>query len=177
MLGWMSHILRALNDAEVRYLVVGGVAVVLHGHLRTTAGLDLVIDLEASNLRTAMRVLHDAGYQPRVPVALADFADPATRHAWIRDRGMLVLALWHPQIPGSHIDVFIEEPFDFAVEHARATRVSTDQAVIPVASLDSLLGMKRAAGRPQDIADCDALEILRRALDHAAGDNENGTDA
>lgn len=38
--------LSALNATGVRYLVVGGVAVVLHGHLRTTADLDLVVSLE-----------------------------------------------------------------------------------------------------------------------------------
>jgi uncharacterized protein (DUF1330 family) len=43
MVGAVESVLSALNAAGVRYLVVGGVAVVLHGHLRTTAALDLVI--------------------------------------------------------------------------------------------------------------------------------------
>ncbi|MHC5021651.1 MAG: DUF6036 family nucleotidyltransferase [Planctomycetota bacterium] len=175
MLGWMSQALRALNDAGVRYLVVGGVAVVLHGHLRTTADLDVVLALEEDNLRAAMAAFEAAGYQPRVPVRLADFADEATRESWVRDEGMLVFALWNPAIPGSHIDLFIEEPFDFAAEFARAPRVPTDAVTIPVLHTEALLAMKRAAGRPQDVADCEALELLRAAADEADNEDHAGT--
>jgi hypothetical protein len=42
----IEQVLAALNAENVRYLVVGGVAVVLHGHLRTTADLDLVVELK-----------------------------------------------------------------------------------------------------------------------------------
>jgi hypothetical protein len=47
-----------LERAGVRYLVVGGVAVVLHGYLRTTLDLDLVIQLEPDNLDRALTALH-----------------------------------------------------------------------------------------------------------------------
>jgi hypothetical protein len=46
----LERVLKALNEADVRYLVVGGVAVVLHGHLRTTADLDLAVELERDNV-------------------------------------------------------------------------------------------------------------------------------
>ena len=54
MTGAIERVLAALNAAEVRYLVVGGVAVVLHGYLRTTADLDLVVELETDNVLRAV---------------------------------------------------------------------------------------------------------------------------
>jgi predicted nucleotidyltransferase len=57
MPGPIEHVLAALNDAGVRYLIVGGVAVVLHGHLRATADLDLVVRLEDDNARRAVEAL------------------------------------------------------------------------------------------------------------------------
>jgi hypothetical protein len=50
-------VLKTLSDARVRYLVVGGVAVVFHGHLRTTGGLDLVVELSPDNLARALDAL------------------------------------------------------------------------------------------------------------------------
>jgi len=57
MIGEIEAVLDALNRARVRYLVVGGVAVVLHGYLRTTADLDLVIDLAPDNALQAVKAL------------------------------------------------------------------------------------------------------------------------
>ncbi len=76
MKGGIEDILATLNAARVRYLVVGGVAVVLHGHLRTTMDLDLVIGLEPENVRQALEALSALELQPIVPVPITAFADP-----------------------------------------------------------------------------------------------------
>lgn len=70
MHGRLERVLGALERAGVRYLVVGGVAVVLHGYLRTTADLDLVVGLEPENVRRAVGAFRDLGFEPRVPVAV-----------------------------------------------------------------------------------------------------------
>ena len=49
----VESLVRALNEAGVRYLIVGGLAVVAHGHARFTGDVDLVVDLEADNARRA----------------------------------------------------------------------------------------------------------------------------
>lgn len=48
-------IFRALNEAEVRYVIVGGLATVLHGHTRLTLDIDLVVDLEPSEAKKAIQ--------------------------------------------------------------------------------------------------------------------------
>ena len=68
MIGDIEELLNALNAEGVRYLVVGGVAVVLHGYTRATFDLDLVINLESSNLERALQVLASRGFRPRPPV-------------------------------------------------------------------------------------------------------------
>jgi len=55
--GAIESVLSALNAAGVRYLVVGGVAVVLHGHLRTTADLDLIVQSSREDVLKAVRAL------------------------------------------------------------------------------------------------------------------------
>lgn len=74
MVGRIEHVLQSLGQAKVRFLVVGGVAVVLQGHLRTTLDLDLVVQLDPENLGAALRTLGDLGFRPQAPVALDSFA-------------------------------------------------------------------------------------------------------
>src|SRR3546814_20769599 len=75
----VREIFKALADARVDYVVVGGMAVIMHGHLRATRDLDLVIGLAPDNCTKAVDALAGNGLRPRLPVALAEFANPATR--------------------------------------------------------------------------------------------------
>ncbi len=69
----VKRIFRALNDENVRYLIVGGLAVVAHGYLRFTADIDLILDMERKNLERAMVVFDSLGYCPRAPVQIEEF--------------------------------------------------------------------------------------------------------
>lgn len=160
MLGPVEKIVSALNQAGVRYLVVGGVAVVLHGRLRTTADLDLVLDLEPANVERALRVLKELGYHPRAPVPLEAFADPSTRRSWVETKNMTAFSLWPEEGGGFEVDLFVEEPFDFEAAYRRARRVPLRETEAVVVSREDLIELKRAAGRPQDAEDVDALTKL-----------------
>ena len=156
----IESVLTALEQAQVRYLLVGGVAVVLHGYLRTTADLDLILALDEDNVARAATAFAGLGYRPRVPVQLTDLADPRRRQEWITTKGLTVLSLWSPEQPALEVDVFVEEPLDFAAAHARAVRADLGACQASVVSLDDLLALKRRAGRPRDLEDIDALERL-----------------
>jgi hypothetical protein len=158
--GSIERVLGALNAAQARYLVVGGVAVVLHGHLRATADLDLVVSLDRDNVLRAMRALGNLGLRPRAPVATADFADPEKRATWMRDQGMRVFSLWSPELPGLEVDLFVEEPFDFDAVYARALRVPLEETEATVIGLPDLIDLKSRAGRPRDHEDIEALRAL-----------------
>lgn len=79
-------IVRALNKSGVRYLIVGGLAVVAHGYLRFTADLDLMLDLETANVNRCIDALKTLGYRPRVSVPFEQFADAAIRERWIQEK-------------------------------------------------------------------------------------------
>lgn len=156
----LETVFRALNQAGVRYLVVGGLAVIAHGYVRFTQDLDLVIALEEQNARLAVEVLKQLGYRPRVPVQPEAFADRSQRETWIREKQMLVFQLVSDRHPTVSIDVFVHEPFPFEEESRRALRHElAPDVIVPVVSLDTLLRLKREANRPNDQQD---LRMLAR---------------
>ncbi len=151
----------ALNDAEVRYLVAGGLAVNAHGHLRLTNDVDLVVKLDRANVRAAWSVLEDLGYRPTVPVRVDEFADSATRERWIREKGMQVLPFWSDRHRETPVNVFAAEPFDFDAEYAKAysAELSPDFSVRLV-RIETLMRMKQKAGRPMDMDDVQHLRWI-----------------
>lgn len=159
----VSAVIEALNTAEVRYLVAGGLAVVAHGYLRFTNDVDLVIQLKADNIRRAFQALGGLGYRPLVPITYEKFADATNRAKWIREKGMKVLQFWSDDHRETPIDLFVEEPFDFDVEYEAALVKSLFGRIeVRVVALLTLIAMKEAADRPEDRID---VEHLRMRMD------------
>ena len=156
----IERVLQALEAAGVRYLVVGGVAVVLHGHPRFTADLDLAIALAPSNVHAAFSALASLGYRPRVPVSAEIFADAVARQRLVEEKGMTVLSFASPALPMTEVDVFADPPFVFDEIHERANRVELGDVSVRVASIRDVIAMKRLVGRSKDLEDVAALERL-----------------
>jgi len=160
----VEAIIRTLNDASVRYLIAGGLAVVAHGYLRFTADVDLIIDLEEANARRALSALSRLGYRPRAPVALDAFADPKTREQWAREKGLLVFSLRSAEHPATEVDLFVESPVEFDAAYRAALKLEIGpDAPATFLSYDDLLRLKQASGRPQDLADIDGLRARKDA--------------
>ena len=106
----------ALKLADIRYIVVGGLAVNAHGYERFTNDIDLVISLESDNIRRALYALIAIGYQPAIPITPEDFANANNLATWHEEKAMLVLKLWSDKHRRTPIDVSIQEPFDFKTE-------------------------------------------------------------
>jgi hypothetical protein len=160
---YYENVFRSLQKDKIRYAVAGGVALVLHGVVRFTADLDLIVDLEPENLRRFVQVMTELGYRPRLPGKTEDFLDPAARNQWKRKKGMEVFSFVDPGQPMTLVDVFIEEKIPFGEVVKDLVRITAKGIMIPVVSLDHLKKLKRAAGRPQDLADFEALEALEQA--------------
>ena len=160
-------IVQALNEAKVRYLIVGGIAVNAHGFLRFTKDVDLVIQLSQANIEAALRALESIGYFPAQPVSAQQFADPAVRESWRKDKQMLVLKMWSDSHRETPLDIFVYEPFDFDAEYQLAYSESDpDTANARFVSIPTLIAMKTEAGRPQDLIDIEKLrQILKFSTD------------
>ena len=163
----LREIFRALADAKVDYVVVGGLAVIMHGYLRATADLDLAIGLSPDNARRGMASLAAIGLRPRLPVALDDFADPGKRAEWRDTRNMRVFPLWDPANPLRSVDVFIDEPIAFDQLLQRAVIKDLEGLSVRIASIPHLIEMKQRAGRPRDLED---IGKLRQILDAESGE-------
>lgn len=167
----LEAIASALADAEVSYLVAGGVAVNAHGHQRLTHDLDLVLRLTSDNVLRALEALGELGYRPVLPVPAEQFADPERRAEWISERNMQVFSLVSDRHRDTTIDLFVSEPFDFEEEH-RAAFVAelTPGLEIRFVRLPTLIEMKEATGRPLDRDDARHLRWIAEEREDSDGD-------
>lgn len=157
----IETVIKVLNDAEVNYLVVGGLAVVAHGYERLTVDLDLVIGLEPDNITRGLRALYSAGWRMTIPVTPEDFADPKRRETWRKEKNLVALRLWSDEHRRTPIDVFVYEPFDFKKELGHAKwEIIAGKIPAPVVSYGTLIAMKKEAGRDKDLLDIAALKKL-----------------
>ena len=159
-----ADILKALNASRVKYLVVGGVAVIFHGVLRTTLDLDLAVHLEVGNLKKLEEVMHRLGFSPRVPASVTGLADSRTRRVWTRQKHMKVFSFTEHRKPFRIVDVMVRPLPDF--ERLYRTRVTVKHGGVsaPVMPLSALMKMKLAAGRVQDREDVQYLHIVQQKM-------------
>jgi len=157
----LEAIFRALQQAQARYLVVGGVAVLAYGYARFTEDLDLVLDLSPDSLQRALAALESLGYRPIIPVTIRDFADPELRRDWTENRNMKVFSLVSDQHPEVTIDIFTKVPFAFDEEYARSEmREVASNITAFVVSLPGLIALKVEADRNKDRDDVEKLRKL-----------------
>jgi hypothetical protein len=126
-----------------------------------TVDVDLVIRLDRQSVLNAFEALAKLGYRPRVPISAESFADSMTRKRLIEENKMQVLNFWSNRHRDTPLDIFVSEPFDFALEHEQAQiREPSPGLPVRIVQLSTLFEMKKAAGRPKDLADIDELSLL-----------------
>ena len=142
----VTRVCAALNRGKVRYLVIGGVACILHGYARATDDVDILIERTAANATRVLKVLGGLGY---------GFARERTA-AELLKRPITVIG------DDPRVDVFtVAWTVKYEQAAPRAATVDVDGVKIPLISIDDLIETKRT-GRLQDAADIEALEEIRR---------------
>jgi len=154
------EIFKELAKERVKYAVTGGIALMLHGVVRFTADLDLIIELSDANVRHFLSVMKKLGYMPKQPVPADDFGSPAIRQKWAAEKNMVVFTFHHPIRRLELVDVFITEPVPFSEIEENIVQFAAGDVSIPVVSRELLKKLKRLAGRPQDLADIEILDEL-----------------
>jgi len=146
----------AFAAARVPYAIAGGYAVALHGAVRGTMDVDLVIRLRERDFAQAEQVLKGLGLQPRLPVSASDVF--RFREEYIHNRNLLAWSFSNPSNPAEVVDILIAE--DLA--RHRAVRIMVKGRRLSVISRKNLIEMKTRSGRPQDLEDVAALERLEQ---------------
>jgi hypothetical protein len=151
-----------LSAARVRFVLVGGLALLLHGLDRLTADVDLVIDLSTESAQAAVQALTGAGYRPLAPVDPIALADPEQRREWQTVHNMQVFSFWDSSNTRPTVDIMLSPEVPFEELWASASAMNIGGHEVRVASIDHLIRMKAAAGRTQDLADIARLQAKVR---------------
>ena len=147
------RIFEALARNRVDYVVIGGVAVIAHGHTRNTRDVDLMAAADRTNLERLAAALRELG-------ARLSGVDAHLLGVDVQDAATLASgANFTMETDAGGLDLFNEVPGAAPYEdlRERALVVDLDGLTIRVAGRDDLIRMKRAAGRPQDLDDIAAL--------------------
>jgi hypothetical protein len=145
-----QEILRVLVTHQVDFLVVGAVAVQAHGYIRSTLDLDIVVRPTALNLSRLAEALADLEAEPRNARAPMRLADPH----WLKRAPVVPLVT-----RAGWLDVLNVERTGRRYDELRtgALIIELRGLKVGVVGLRDLIRMKKAAGRPQDLADIEAL--------------------
>jgi hypothetical protein len=149
----------ALDRHNVDYLLIGGLAVSLHGVERATMDVDITVAMNPTNLAALIETAKDLKLTPVLPVPLESLSDIELLRTWQTQRHLEAFALRTPELAGVTIDVLLFPPVDFASMTARAVEFDVAGTAIKVVSVDDLIALKSAVGRPIDMSD---IEHLRR---------------
>jgi len=160
-ISYLEDMLRELTEHEVRFVVAGGVAAVLHGVERTTMDLDIALELSEDNVARFAEAIASLGLRPLVPVPVEALADPEAVRGMVEEKHAIVFMLADPTMPLRKVDVFLTA--DLAYEKLAADAVLVELPGIPlrIVSARRLIALKRAVDPPRD-KDLFDLRVLER---------------
>jgi hypothetical protein len=154
-----GRLLADLNRAGVRYVVVGGIAVIRHGVVRATRDLDVVVATGQETAVGLVRLCDD--WQATRP-------DGSPEERRVPSQGWPL----HLRTIHGRIDLLAEQapPLDLDGLLSRADERRVDGVPAPICSLADLVALKRLAGRPTDLEDLDRLETAHGTLPEPPAD-------
>ncbi|MBX7067522.1 MAG: hypothetical protein K1X28_09855 [Parachlamydiales bacterium] len=150
----IHRVCEAFQNAKILYAIVGGYAVALHGALRGTVDIDLVIHWTLDNLHKAENVLRKLGLVSRLPLNSDNVFN--NKEDYVGNRNLIAWNFYNPDNPTEQVDIIIT--YDLSPSEIKS--VQTKSGEIKILSKESLIRMKRKSGRPQDLQDVLALENL-----------------
>ncbi|MBI5626894.1 MAG: nucleotidyl transferase AbiEii/AbiGii toxin family protein [Nitrosomonadales bacterium] len=157
----MFDLLKMLTEAKVEFVLVGGLAVALHGYQRVTMDVDVVLAMDEGNLRRFLSMAKASGLRPTIPVEIESLAKPELIEQWYREKGMLAFSLRGAEAMATVIDVLVKPVIAFADLRREATMVEVGTISIPVASIEHLITMKTGTGRSKDLIDIEELQKIQ----------------
>lgn len=157
----MFDLIRLLAESKTDYVLVGGLAVALHGYQRVTMDVDVVLAMEPENIERFIASARATGLRPTMPVPLESLARPDLLEQWRHEKSMLAFGLHGAEAQATVLDVLIAPTVPYADLRRDAVMIEAGPYRIPVASIDHLIAMKTGSGRGKDAIDIEALEKLR----------------
>ncbi|MBN1521802.1 MAG: hypothetical protein JW928_04650 [Candidatus Aureabacteria bacterium] len=155
-----EDIFRAFKKERIKYVIVGGIAVNLLGFVRSTADLDILVEMTDANLKKIIKILKRKKYYARIPVDPLGLIDEKTRKDWVKNKHMKALNFYKKNsLEG--IDIVFNTPVSYMEARKTAKRIKIDDLIIPVISIDNLIKMKKASSRNIDKIDIQELKKIK----------------
>ena len=151
---FLIRVCQALSGKKIRYAVVGGHAVALHGAIRGTIDIDVAIKWSLKALTNAEAALQELGLVSRLPLTANDVF--SYRDEYVSKRNLVAWNFYNPSDLTEQVDLIVT--YDLAGRHLKM--IDMESVQIPVLNKKDLIAMKIKSGRPQDIEDASALENL-----------------
>lgn len=153
----------ALSRHRVDYVLIGGLAISLHGIERATMAIDVTVAMTPDNLSALVAMARELGMMPVLPVNLDTLTDLDQLAQWHRERNLEAFALQAPGRSGITLDVLLYPPVGFAGMRERAVTFKAGDVPVVVACIDDMIALKQAVGRPIDITDIEHLKRLKES--------------
>jgi hypothetical protein len=158
-----TDLFAAFARHRVAYVLIGGLAVSLHGIERATMDIDVTVAMTPDNLAALSNMARELGMTPQLPVDLDALTDLDQLARWHAERNLIAFALRVPQRQGLTLDILLYPAVDFDGMRERAVVFKAGETEVIVAAIDDLIALKRASGRPIDLADIEHMERVRQA--------------
>ena len=153
---------KALEKHEVRYLLVGGLAMNLHGVPRATMDVDIVLALDPANLKSFLDMAKALRLRPVAPLNMDGLLDSIQRQKWVKEKNMLAFALRPPDLNGPTVDVLIDPPMDIEAALKRTVKRDVKGVNVSLISIADLVQLKEQSAREQDRSDIEHLHRLMK---------------
>lgn len=150
-----QDVFKALNKEKIKYLVIGGMAVNLHGFTRMTLDLDLIISLDELNRAKFYKIMKYLNYKTKKQ----KLAENLLLHS-NNPQKTKVVTFFRDEF--ELIDVFVENPVNFDKAYKNKKIFKYNKISIPTLPLNLLIDMKRKIGRERDLIDAGYLEEIRK---------------
>jgi hypothetical protein len=148
----LYEIVDSFEAAKLKYALVGGYALALHGIVRATMDVDFVLALKQSDFENAEASLARIGLQSRLPIRAQDIIK--MRKEYIENRNLIAWSFVDFKNPSRMVDILITKD----IKDMKIEKISVGGRKISVVSLSNLLEMKVEAGRPQDLIDIESIK-------------------
>lgn len=158
----LIDLLKNLLQHDVRFIVCGGVAAVLHGVERLTVDLDISLDRSNENIHNFLAVMKSEEMIPRAPVPAESLFDEQLLQRFVQEKDALVFTFHDPYRPFRQIDLFItrEASYDRLITATEEIRIDTAYT-LNVLSVAKLLEMKEAVNPKREKDHLDIIMLKR----------------
>jgi hypothetical protein len=156
---FIYKICSVLDAAEVPYAIVGGCAVALHGVMRGTVDVDIVINWSLKHLKKTEIAFKQMGLVSRIPITAEELFE--FKEEFIERRNLIAWNFYDPSNPLNQVDLILNYHLK---NSSQVKKMNTPDGSVCVLSLNELIKMKKASGRPQDLEDVKSLSNISKYL-------------